>query len=71
MTAPDVVRLCNEVEEEIRQQHPDVVSFFVDVGGASADEVREVDERFRTTIQEVRDLDGNEGVPARLREGER
>ena len=56
-----------EPEDTIREQHPDVVSFFVDVGGATPEEIREVDERFRVTIDEVRDLDGAEGVPARLR----
>jgi cation diffusion facilitator family transporter len=71
LTADDVSRLCNEVEDEIRERHPDVVSFFVDVGGATEEEIRQVDERFRTTIEEVRDLDGNEGVPARLRDGRR
>ena len=67
LTAPDVSRLCNEVEDAIRERHPDVASFFVDVGGATEEEIRLVDERFTRTIEEVRDLDGAEGVPSRLR----
>ncbi len=67
LSVPDVARLCNEVEDDIRARHPDVVSFFVDVGGASQQEIRLVDERFTATIDEVRALDGADGVPERLR----
>lgn len=67
LSAGDVVRLCNEVEQQVRARHPDVVSFFVDVGGAREDEVRELAEHFDETVEEVRALDGPEGVPTAFR----
>ena len=67
LSAHDVVRLSNEAEDELRARHPDVASFFVDIGGASAEEMDAVSERFVPTIEEVRALDGDAAVPAAFR----
>ncbi len=67
LSAEQVARLCNEVEDEIRGRFPDVVSFFVDCGGASHEEVQGIAERFGATVDEVRELDGEQGLPAAFR----
>jgi divalent metal cation (Fe/Co/Zn/Cd) transporter len=67
LRAPEVARLCNEVEDEIRAQHPDVVQFFLDPGGASAEEDRTLGDRFDLTVDEVRELDGLGAVPVAYR----
>lgn len=68
LSVDDVVRLSNEAEDELRARYPDVATFFVDVGGASQQERDAVAERFGQTIDEVRDLDGQDGVPAAFRD---
>ena len=67
LSSGDVVRLSNEVEDDLRARHPDVASFFVDIGGASREEMDAVAERFLPTIDEVRALDGPDAVPAAFR----
>jgi len=67
LSAEDVAQLSNGVEDQIRARYPDVVSFFVDTGGASADEVRALDDRVRLTVDEVRDLDGEAALPSAFR----
>ena len=67
LRADDVVRLCNAVEDEVRARFPDVASFFIDTGGASSEEVRAVEERFRPTVAEVRALDGDAALPEAFR----
>ncbi|MCW2622952.1 MAG: cation diffusion facilitator family transporter [Frankiales bacterium] len=65
--AIDVARMCNEVEDQIRDRHPDVVQFFLDAGGASAEEDRSLDDRFDLTVDEVRELDGQGALPVGYR----
>ncbi len=67
LSADDVARLSNEVEDQIRERCPDVRSFFVDTGGATDEEVREVREHFAVTADEVRSIDGADAVPVALR----
>ena len=67
LVAEAVVRLCNDVQDQGRARHADVATFFVDVGGASAEEIAAVEERFRPTIAEVRSLDGAAAVPEAFR----
>ena len=67
LSAGDVVRLSNEVEDELRRRQPDVASFFVDIGGASRQEVDAVRDRFAPTVDEVRALDGEDALPAAFR----
>ena len=67
LSADDVARLSNQVEDEIRARHADVASFFVDTGGASQDEVQTLADRVRLTVQEVRELDGESALPSAFR----
>ena len=61
-TVRQVTRVCTEIEEQMRERVPELSQVFLDPSDVDPEESRRSGRRLQQTIDEVRDLDGQEAL---------
>jgi hypothetical protein len=61
-TVRQVTRVCTEIEEQMRERVPELSQVFLDPSDVDAEDTRRSSRRLQQTIDEVRQLDGQDAL---------